>query len=297
MQRQQLAAAFRNPTGKDVLQRTADHKADQLVARRLAWVHGADERPVLEHRDAVGDLVQLVEPMRNIKDQHILIAQPPDEREELRQVFLRKNSRGLVHDQNARFDCHGFGDFHNLTLRGSETPHAPPHVDSLKANALQNLLDLAVRGAPIDPPAQASSCRHIAEQDVLRDAEVGYQVGVLSHHADAELLAAHRVRDRLALAADPDFTRVALHRTCQNTRERALSCAVLADDGVHFAAFGAQVDRAQRLRAAEALADAPHVQKRSYARYPLISYVLSGIVSRSVKVALSRAVIPKRFTA
>ena len=70
------------------------------------------------------------------------------------------------------------------------------------------------------------------------------------------------------LAADPDFTRVALHRTCQNARERALSRAVLADDGMHFAAFGAQVDRAQRLRAAEALADAHHVQKRSHAGIP-----------------------------
>ena len=196
--------------------------------------------------------------MRDIEDQHVLLAQAPDEREELRQVFLREHSRGLVHDQDPRLHRHGFGDLHDLALRRAQARDAPPHVDSLEADALQNLLYPAVRGLPVDPPAEAA-CRHAAEQDVFRDAEVGHQVGVLGHHADAELLAAQRACDRLRLAAEADFARVALHCAGQDARERALARAVLADDGVHFAALGGKVDRAQRLRAAEALADAAHL--------------------------------------
>ena len=188
-QRQQLAPEFRDPAGKDVLQRAADHEADQLVALGVARIHGGNKRTVLEHRDPVGNLVQFVEAMRDIEDQHIFIAEPPDECEELRQVLLRKHGRGLVHDQDARFHCHGFGDLHDLALRRAEAGHTPPHIDPLKPDVLQDLLHAVVRGPPVYPPAEAAR-RHIAEQDVLRDAEVGYQVGVLSHHADAELMAA-----------------------------------------------------------------------------------------------------------
>ena len=56
--------------------------------------HGADEGTVLEHRDAVGDLVKLVETMRDIKDQHVPFAQPPDEREELRQSSCARTAEG-----------------------------------------------------------------------------------------------------------------------------------------------------------------------------------------------------------
>ena len=249
---------FGSPAGKDVLQRAADHEADQLVALRAARIHGGNKRAVLEHRDPVGNLVQFVEAMRDIEDQHVLLAQAPDEREELRQVFLREHGRGLVHDQDPRLHRHGFGDLHDLALRRAEAGHTPPHIDPLKPDVLQDLLHAVVRGPPVDPPADAAR-RHAAEQDVLRDAEVRHQVGMLGHHANAELLAAQRAIDRLRLAAEADFTCVGLHCAGQDARERALARAVLADDGVHFAALGGEVDRAQRLRAAEALADARHV--------------------------------------
>ena len=118
---------------------------------------------------------------------------------------------------------------------GLRRADAPPHVDALEADALRReLLHTAVRGLPVDPPAKAAA-GNAAEQDVFRDAEVGHQVGVLGHHADAELLAAQRARDRLRLTAEANLARVGPHRAGQDARERALARAVLADNGVHFA--------------------------------------------------------------
>ena len=76
--------------------------------------------------------------MRDIEDQHVFLAQAANEREKFRQVFLSENGRGLVHDQDPRLHRHGFGNLHDLALGRAEARDAPPHVDTLEADAFQN---------------------------------------------------------------------------------------------------------------------------------------------------------------
>src|SRR4029077_8429892 len=82
----------------------------------------------------------------------------------------------------------------------------------------------------------------LAEDDVLRDRERGDEPEVLVDHADPGVdRVARRVEpDRLAVEADRALVRAV--EAGENVRERALARPVLAEQGVHLAGRGLEVD-------------------------------------------------------
>ena len=175
------------------------------------------------------------------------------------QVFVREDGRGLVHDQDPRLHRHGFGNLYDLALRRAEAGRAPPHIDPLKPDVLQDLLH-AVR---LRCPRRSTEPKRPVGMPPSRTFSVTLRLGTRLACWATMRMPSCWPRSGLVIAcgspARSNFACVGLHRAGQDARERALARAVLADDGMHFAALGRKVDRAQRLRAPEALADTHHV--------------------------------------
>lgn len=58
-----------------LLDLAADHHGDDLVERRFGEVVRGDIAPVAEDRNAIGDFLELVEPVRDINDGATVVAQ------------------------------------------------------------------------------------------------------------------------------------------------------------------------------------------------------------------------------
>ena len=98
----------------------------------------------------------------------------------------------------------------------------------------------------------------IAEHDVLGDRERLDEPEVLVHHRDPRLeRVARRVEVHLA-AVDEDLALVRPVEAGEDVRERALAGAVLAEQRVHLAGGGLEVDAVVRDDAREALRDPAH---------------------------------------
>ena len=58
-----LALGAQHPLGEERLERSADHHLHEFGARHLRHRAGGDVGAVAQHRDAVGDEIQLLEPV------------------------------------------------------------------------------------------------------------------------------------------------------------------------------------------------------------------------------------------
>ena len=113
----------RAAVGDALQQRPAGHHLDQLrvgdghacAALGIGGTHGAD-RPgpfvlaVLEHRDAVGDLEDLFEPVADVDDAHATIAQLANDAKEGVGLALRQDGRRLVEDHHLGLPAERLGD-------------------------------------------------------------------------------------------------------------------------------------------------------------------------------------------
>jgi hypothetical protein len=85
---------------------------------------------------------------------------------------------------------------------------------------------------------------------------------VLVHHRDARLERITRGVEAHRLAPELDRACVGLVEAGQDVRERALACAVLAEQRMHLADGSLQLDGVVRQHAGKALGDAAHRHRR-----------------------------------
>ena len=176
----------------------------------------------------------------------------------------------LVHDQHARVEAQRLGDLDDLLVGDREAADRALGVEA-DAEAVEQALDLAVHGAAVDAlePLQ----RVEAHDDVLRDAEVGEQRGLLVDDRDAGV--ARRVRgvevDRLAV--DEHLAGVAADDAAEHLDERRLAGAVLADQRAHLAGAEAEVAVAQRADGAVGLRGVAQLDDRRSRRRLLVVHL------------------------
>ena len=111
---QQDLAGSRIPLGIDVLQVAPDHELDQVVHRHFRDLLGVDVTPVLEHRDLVGQLEDLLQAVGDVDDADALGLERAHDLEQLLQILLAQHGRWLVHDEDARLAVQGLGDLDQL---------------------------------------------------------------------------------------------------------------------------------------------------------------------------------------
>ena len=107
--------------------------------------------------------------------------QPGERGEQALGLLRRQHGRGLVQDQDAHVAIEGLEDLDPLPLADRQPAHhgIQRHV---QPGVGDQALELAPGGTPVAPPApQGLGAQH----DVVEDREVGGQLEMLVHHADA----------------------------------------------------------------------------------------------------------------
>jgi hypothetical protein len=100
-----------------------------------------------------------------------------------------------------------------------------------------------------------------AKKDILGDCQIGDQRQFLEHRANAGFTCPARAEGRIRSAAELQLSSVGSDGAREDLDEGGLSGAVLAEDGVHFAALGGEVHVVQGENAAVALADPDSFQQ------------------------------------
>ena len=199
-----------------------------------------DDLAVAQHRDAIGDRGNLLEPVRDVDHAGAAVAQPRDRGEQLRRLPVGERGGRLVHDQHARLGAERLGDLDHLLLG---------HAQRLDHGVRDRSRP---RPAPADPRHAAraprqSTRRHGVpglerERDVLGDGQIREERRLLVDGRDAE-----RARERPASSGGtrrPSTSSVpasGVTAPVMTLIERALAGAVLPHQGVHFAST--QVER------------------------------------------------------
>ena len=86
--------------GRGFEDRAAHHHADDLIDRGILRLNGVDVLPVAHHRNPIGDLLQLFQPVRDVHHAHTLGAQVANDAEEFVDFRVGQGRRRLVHDQH-----------------------------------------------------------------------------------------------------------------------------------------------------------------------------------------------------
>ena len=261
--------------GEERVQVAADHRVDQLLRRRLGDRLGHDVAAVAHHGDALAEREDLVQPVRDEQHGRAAGAQRLDDAEEPVDLGLRERGRRLVHHDHARVGRERLGDLDDLLI-GDREPARDAVGIELDAELVEEQLHLAPHAPPVDAPAAAQRLR--ADEDVLRDRQVGEERGLLEDDGDAGCV---RLRGRV----EDDLDAVQQHAAAvgpvhagEDLDERGLAGAVLADERVRLAA--AQLDPAvlERAHRAEALARVVDDEQGRIARRVRLLAAASGKV-------------------
>ncbi len=91
-------------------------------SRQRALVHGL---PIPQHRDAVADGAQFFQPVRDVDDAHLALAQRSHDAEHLFGFRAGERRSGLIENQQAGAMLNRAADLHHLLARGAELFHSP----------------------------------------------------------------------------------------------------------------------------------------------------------------------------
>jgi hypothetical protein len=221
-----------------VVHGTADHALHQFFFTHTG--HGAhiDQPAIAQHGHAVGDALQLLEPVRHVDDGHTARLQQIDLLEEVRGFARRQHGGGLVEHQHTRVVLQVARDLHHLLLADAQARHGRGRVDVLHADLGQLARGLRVQVCAVDP---AGAVGQAVEQQVLGHRQRAHQAQLLHHHAHALALgvAARRGLERLAVQLHLAARR--RDQAADDLRQGALAGAVFTREREHFA--GVQLQR------------------------------------------------------
>ena len=121
-----------------------------------------------------------------------------------------------------------------------------------------------VQGAVVEEDARAALLA--ADEDVLRDREVGHQVELLVDDADALLLGVPRPVEHELVPVHAEHAGVGRVDAGEQLHERRLAGAVLAHEREHLAEAQLEAHVVERLHAGESLAHALELEERGGCR-------------------------------
>ena len=221
----------RSPLRIDRAQGSADHHLHGLVAVDLSGRSRADQPSVAQHGDAARDAINLLHAVADEHHRDAVGLKARHHPEQPLDLALRKCGGRLIHDQDPGVDGQRAGDLDQLLLRRSqllqETFRAAGEADDV-----EQLGSPPAHALPIHAAEPGS--RHMAEIDVLANAEVAEEARMLVHHRDA---GAGGVKRRPALRrapVDQNGSAVGLVHAREELDAGALARAVLTEEREHL---------------------------------------------------------------
>ena len=150
----------------------ADHKADDLGIRLGASLVGGDVAAISKHGALVGKLRDLMHAVRDVEKCQSLRAEPPQDRENLRNVGGCQRRRRFIEDENAGLSRKRLGDLHHLAAGERQVldqrrqdeclpPRPASAASAMRRCALRSIMPKRFGGSEMD--------------DVVRHAEFGDQ--------------------------------------------------------------------------------------------------------------------------
>ncbi len=243
------------PPRLDLLHLASDHHVDQLVAAHFGGPARPDHPAVPKDGHAVGDGHDLGQLVRNEDERMSLGHHPSQGGEEVVDFLGREHGRGLVEDDEAGPFIEGLHYLDALLLAHRELPDVGFGI------YLETVFLRELAYAPGNTPSigEGPAPRSLAEGDVLGDGEGGNEHEVLVDHADA---GSDRIRGRMEAEGKSvydDLALVGLVHSIELAHERALACAVLAEEGVNLPRRDVEADIGIGADAREALDDVAHL--------------------------------------
>ena len=246
--------------GKKALDAPPDHHLDEFGRVGLRHRARSDIGAVAQHRDAVGDLEQLVEPMADVDDPDAAAFELADDVEQARDVALGQRGGRLVHDQDARVVRQRAQDLDPLAVADGERADDLVGGEVVDLERGEQRLGLRPHGAPVDPAA--AGARRMAEEDVLGDGEFGKEQQLLIDGRDPGALGFLGRGEARRAPVDQDLAGVRLIDAGDDLDQRRLARAVLAEQRVNLAGADVERDAAQRAHAGKALLEVAHLEQR-----------------------------------
>ena len=243
VQREHVARAAARPArrlghAEPEIDVAADHQPDHAVARHLGDRQRRHQPAVAQHRHAIGERHDFLEPVRDVDAADAVGAQGADQREQPRRLDVGERRGRLVEQQHLGARAEGAGDLDQLLLGHPQRAGRAIQVER-DADPGEQLGGAGAAGAPVDAAEGPAVLE--AEGEVLDHREVGQERRLLVDRGHAQGPHPGRIGPLDRLAADRHRAGVGAHRAGHHPDQRALAGAVLADQRVHLA--GPDVER------------------------------------------------------
>src|SRR6266545_659913 len=203
LQLEEHVSDLRLVVGEAVVQVSPDHASDDPVLVDVAGAHveRLDGPTVSDDRDRVADPLDLVQLVADHDRGDPLALQTLQQVQQVRGVVVVERGGGLVEDEKFDVLAQRLGDLHQLLLADSEVLHGGQGV--LAQPDPRHQLDREVVGrVPVDNSAPGGL---IAQEDVLRDRELGDERQLLVNDPDAGGLAVADVGELNSPAVEDDL--------------------------------------------------------------------------------------------
>ena len=225
----------------------AGHQFDQFGFRDVAGRHRLDLVSVAQHRDAVGDLLDLADAMRHVDDADAGRFQLGDQIEQLCRLGVGERGGRLVEDQQAHLGEERLGDLDHLLMGARQLRDLVigPQIEIELAD------DGAGARAHRRPIEKAAGGQFTTEEQILLDRQLRHQAEFLEHRTDTDdARAVRREMDDLSALI---LERAGIGRigAGDDVDQRRLAGAVFAEQHVDLAAPEVEVDAIQARRRRE----------------------------------------------
>ena len=217
-----------------------DHHPHDLVLVELADISRTDEPTVPEDADPLGDVENLLHPVRDVEYRRTLRLEGAYYPVERLDFGIGQSGGGLVHDEDRRVLADGLQYLYHLPRRDPEIAYENARVE-LDIVALAELSRLGFHRSYIEDREEFSR-RQVGYEQVFRDAQVGHQRELLEDDADSLGV---RLSDAPQIGPAPlyeHFTGIRRVHAAEDLHEGALACAVLADYRPDLASLDRQAD-------------------------------------------------------
>ena len=239
-----------------------DHAVDDLRRRHLRERAGVHGPPVAQDRDPVADRAQLLEPMRDVDDAHLALAQRPHDAEHFLRLGVGKRRSGLVENEQARTMLDRAADLDQLLGGRAQLLDAPIGVE--RKMVFGDQPPRASRHLAAFHPAQRRD-RLPTQEYVLRHGKVRREQRFLMHHRNPD-------RSRLGRRVEPHLAAIPQHlppirldHPGDDLHERRLARSVFAQQQMSFSRVHREISIRQSLDRAELFLDALQLEKHAVA--------------------------------
>ena len=236
----------------------AEHHADQFDPRQFGGGPLADQPAVAQNRDAVADLIDLIEKMRDEDDADAAQRELAHHRKEDLDLMAIEARGRLVEDQHPRRLVDGARDRGDVLNRDRIVSERLGNVDM----QIELRKQRGGAAAHLGLAHQTEPRRLPAEIEVLRHRQVLQQIDLLIDGRNARIdRRLGRARRDLG-AAEADDAGVAREHAGHRLDQGGFPCAVLAEQRVNFAGPQGEIHLLQGAQRAKAFAQATHLQQR-----------------------------------